>query len=171
LPHFPTRAMRLSLGDTVFLSNRGITIPKFIWGDGAWLIGVAFLVAIAAIWLLRRWARVRQEATGEQFPVFLSVAWPADRPAAAGISHRPECRWSSNFQEKGTFNLRGGVGLVPEFAALFFALSIYTAGFIGEIVRAGILAVNKGQTEAAHALGIRPGADACGWWSFRRPCA
>jgi general L-amino acid transport system permease protein len=72
LPHFPTRAMRLSLGDTVFLSNRGITIPKFIWGDGAWLIAVAFLVAIAAIWMLRRWAHVRQEATGEQFPVFLS---------------------------------------------------------------------------------------------------
>jgi general L-amino acid transport system permease protein len=61
------------------------------------------------------------------------------------------------FPEQGNFNLRGGVGLVPEFAALFFALSTYTAGFIGEIVRAGILAVNKGQTEASHALGIRPG--------------
>jgi general L-amino acid transport system permease protein len=99
LPH-PRNA--LSVGGTVFLSNRGITIPKFIWGDGAWLIGVAALVAIAAIWLLRRWARARQEATGEQFPVFLSVAWPADRPAAVGISRRPECRLNSNCQSRAT---------------------------------------------------------------------
>jgi general L-amino acid transport system permease protein len=153
LPH-PRNA--ISLGDTFFLSNRGITIPKFIWGDGAWLIAVAFLVAIAAIWLLRRWARVRQEATGEQFPVVLAAlglltGLPLLAYFVTGMPLEFEV------PEKGTFNLRGGVGLVPEFAALFFALSTYTAGFIGEIVRAGILAVNKGQTEASHALGIRPG--------------
>jgi general L-amino acid transport system permease protein len=153
LPH-PRNA--ISLGDTFFLSNRGITIPKFIWGDGAWLIGVAFLAAIGAIWLLRRWAHARQEATGEQFPVFLSslgllIGLPLVAYFLAGMPLEFE------IPEQGNFNLRGGVGLVPEFAALFFALSTYTAAFIGEIVRAGILAVNKGQTEASHALGIRPG--------------
>ena len=157
LAALPQPRNALSLGDTIFLSNRGITIPKFLWGDTAWIIGVAFLAAIAVIWYVRRWARARQEATGEQFPVFLSslgilLGLPLLAYFAAGMPLEFE------FPEQGNFNLRGGVGLVPEFAALFAALTIYTAAFIGEIVRAGILAVNKGQTEASYAVGLRPGA-------------
>ena len=153
LPH-PRNA--LSLGDTIFLSNRGVTIPKFIWGDGAWMIAAGFGLAILAIWWVVRWSRARQAATGEQFPVFLTslgllIGLPLLGYILAGAPLEFE------FPEQGNFNLRGGVGLVPEFAALFAALSIYTAAFIGEIVRAGILAVNKGQTEASHALGLRPG--------------
>ena len=59
--------------------------------------------------------------------------------------------------EKGTFNLRGGMQILPEFVALLVGLVIYTAAFIAEVVRAGILAVSKGQTEAAGSLGLRPG--------------
>ncbi len=153
LPH-PRDAV--SVGGTIFLSNRGITIPKFIWGEGAWLIGVGFLAALVIAWLVRRWAKARQEATGQQFPVFLTslgliIGLPLLIYLLAG---RP---LSFEFPEQGNFNLKGGVGLVPEFAALFAALTIYTAAFIAEIVRSGILAVNKGQTEASYALGLRPG--------------
>jgi general L-amino acid transport system permease protein len=58
---------------------------------------------------------------------------------------------------KGTFNLRGGLQLYPEFVALVLGLTLYTAAFIAEVVRAGIQAVSRGQTEAARALGLQPG--------------
>lgn len=155
LAALPSPREAWSIGGTVFLSNRGITIPKFIWGDGAWMIGVAVIAAIVGIVFLRNWAHKRQEATGEQFPVFLTslgilFGLPLLTYFALGAPVEFE------FAEQGNFNLRGGVGLVPEFAALYFALSMYTASFIAEIVRSGILAVNKGQTEASYALGLRP---------------
>ena len=61
------------------------------------------------------------------------------------------------FPQAGRFNITGGVEILPEFAALLFGLSIYTAAFIAEVVRAGILAVSRGQSEAAYALGLQPG--------------
>ena len=54
------------------------------------------------------------------------------------------------------FNFKGGMSIKPEFLALWLALSYYTACFIAEIVRAGILSVSKGQTEASYALGLKP---------------
>jgi len=57
----------------------------------------------------------------------------------------------------GRFNVSGGVEILPEFAALLLALSVYTAAFIAEVVRAGVLSVSGGQIEAAHALGLRGG--------------
>lgn len=144
-----------SIGGTVFLSNRGITIPRFIWGEGAWMIVVAVIAAIVGIVFLRKWAHKRQEATGEQFPVFLtSLAIFFGLPLLTYFALGAPVEFE--FAEQGNFNLRGGVGLVPEFAALYFALSVYTASFIAEIVRSGILAVNRGQTEASYALGLRP---------------
>ncbi len=144
-----------SIGGTVFLSNRGITIPKFIWGEGAWMIVIAVIAAIVGIVFLRKWAHKRQEATGEQFPVFLtSLAIFFGLPLLTYFALGAPVEFE--FAEQGNFNLRGGVGLVPEFAALYFALSVYTASFIAEIVRSGILAVNRGQTEASYALGLRP---------------
>jgi general L-amino acid transport system permease protein len=156
LATLPSPRHAWSIAETVYLSNRGITIPRFIWGEGAGLIGIAVLLAIAVIYVVYKWAKKRQAATGEQFPVFwtslaIFLGFPILTYMALGAPLEFE------YPEQGTFNLRGGVGLVPEFAALYFALAMYTAAFIGEIVRAGILAVNKGQTEAAHALGIRPG--------------
>ena len=72
-------------------------------------------------------------------------------------SSRPACRSTFEFPEKGRFNIRGGIEILPEFVALLFGLSIYTAAFIAEVVRAGILAVSHGQTEAAYSLGLRAG--------------
>jgi len=155
LAALPSPRDALSIGNTVFLSNRGITIPKFVWHESAWMIGAAIVVAIVAIVALSKWARKRQEATGQQFPVFLSslgliLGLPLITYFALGSPLEFE------FPKQGTFNLQGGVGLVPEFAALYLGISIYTASFIAEIVRSGILAVNKGQTEASYALGLRP---------------
>jgi general L-amino acid transport system permease protein len=155
LAALPSPREAWSIGGTVFLSNRGITIPKFIWGEGAWMIVIAVIAAIVGIVFLRKWAHKRQEATGEQFPVFLtSLAVFFGLPLLTYFALGAPVEFE--FAEQGNFNLRGGVGLVPEFAALYFALSVYTASFIAEIVRSGILAVNRGQTEASYALGLRP---------------
>ena len=146
----------IEFGDSVFLSNRGLVGPKPIWEDGAGLIGWAVVIAILAAIGIGKWARKRQAATGQAFPVWrtafaLIVLLPL---AAAAVTGFPV-----TFEEpvlKG-FNFRGGATLTPEFAALVLALSTYTASFIAEIVRSGIMAINKGQTEAAYALGLQPG--------------
>jgi general L-amino acid transport system permease protein len=102
------------------------------------------------------WARRRQALTGEQAPVglvalLLSLGLPI---LAYFVFGRPI---GFSFAELSGFNLRGGIQLFPEFAALAFGLTTYTAGFIAEIVRAGIMSVSKGQTEAASALGLHRG--------------
>ena len=97
----------------------------------------------------------------------------AGRAGRAGIDHRPAGRCllphrhaaELEYPEKGRFNIRGGLEILPEFVALLFGLATYTAAFIAEVVRAGILAVSKGQTEAADALGLRAGPT-LGSWSF-----
>jgi general L-amino acid transport system permease protein len=118
---------------------------------------VAGVVATIAV---RIWAKREQERTGRQFPVGLT--------ALGLILLLPFAVWAVlaliggspitfDVPEQSRFNLRGGMQLFPEFVALLAGLSIYTAAFIAEVVRAGILSVSKGQTEAAHSLGLRPG--------------
>jgi general L-amino acid transport system permease protein len=139
---------------SIFVSNRGILVPAPVLGAGAGAVGLALLIGIVgAIWL-RIWAKRRQERTGVLFPVgwatlALIVGLPLAVAAALGFPvsfERPELRG---------FNFVGGLRVIPELAALLFALTTYTAAFIAEIVRAGILAVPRGQTEAATALGLR----------------
>ncbi|MCP5081634.1 MAG: amino acid ABC transporter permease [Alphaproteobacteria bacterium] len=141
-------------GETVFLNSRGLYLPKPIFEDGSGAIWIALLVGIVAAFFVRRWATKRQEATGEQFPKFwATVGLVLGLPFLAYLlSGLPV---SVEYSTKGTFNLSGGLQVIPEFVALLLALSFYTASFIAEIVRAGILAVSHGQTEAAHALGIK----------------
>jgi general L-amino acid transport system permease protein len=139
-----------------YLNSRGFFIPRFIWGEGIWLVWVGFAVAIGLSWFVARKARQRQMATGQQFPVFLTCAGliiglPLLAFALAGFPLTLE------YPVLGTFNLNGGWDIKPEFLSLYLALSFYTASFIAEIVRAGILGVSKGQTEASHALGLRNG--------------
>ncbi|MFO1089713.1 MAG: amino acid ABC transporter permease [Hyphomicrobiales bacterium] len=140
----------------VFLSNRGFIVPKVTFTEGIWNEIIALVIGIVAAFLIARWARRRQEATGQQFPVVWSsigliVGLPLLTYFVAGAPVAIE------YPELKGFNFRGGVNVVPEFIALLVAISIYTASFIAEIVRAGIQAVSHGQTEAAHALGLRPG--------------
>ena len=139
-----------------FLNNRGFYFPRMVWSDGAWLVAAGLAAGIALSWYVARRAKARQMATGQQFPVFLTslaliVGMPLLGFALAGFPLTFE------FPQKGTFNLTGGVNVKPEFLSLYLALSFYTAAFIAEIVRAGIVGVPKGQTEAFSALGLRSG--------------
>lgn len=145
----------IAWGETIFLSNRGLVGPKPIFESGFGWIVAAIAIAIVGVFFLARWAKKRQEATGQQFPTFYaSVAILIALPFVAAAATGYPVTWDIPML-KG-FNFRGGMVLTPEFAALVGALSIYTSAFIAEIVRAGILAVDHGQTEAAFALGIKP---------------
>ena len=140
----------------VFLNNRGLFMPKLVFEAGAWVIGVAILIAVAIIIGLARWAHRRQESTGQQFhTVWVSLAILIGLPLvvffAAGMP------LSIDLPQLKGFNFVGGMKVIPEFVGLLLALSIYTASYIAEIVRAGILAVSHGQTEASYSLGLRPG--------------
>jgi general L-amino acid transport system permease protein len=140
----------------VYLNNRGLIVPRPLFGDGAGLVVAAVVVAIVAVLVVRRWAARRRDATGRPFPVLwvslgLLVGLPAATSAALGFPiglQHPELRG---------FNFNGGLRLIPEFVALELALVTYTAAFIAEIVRSGILAVSRGQSEAALALGLKRG--------------
>ena len=156
LKSLPGPREAINVRDMFFLSNRGLNMPDTVYGDSAWL-GLAGLIAgiIGAI-VLRGWARKRQAATGQRFPYVLTgiamiLVLPFLGLVVAG--------WPITFDYPvlGGFNFTGGTVIIPEFMALLVALSIYTATFIAEIVRAGIQAVSHGQTEAAHALGMRSG--------------
>ena len=151
----PRDAIDTGLG--VSLSNRGAFMPKLLFDPGAGLIGIAFLAAFVATLVIAVWARRRQMATGQRFPVlWTSVALFVGLPLLAYVAAGAPV--GLEFPEQTRFSLRGGFQLQPEFLALILALSIYTASFIAEIVRAGILAVSHGQTEAAYSVGLRPGA-------------
>jgi general L-amino acid transport system permease protein len=137
-----------------FLSNRGLMLPRPLFEEGAAAIAIALVAAIGTALFVRHWARRRQEETGAQFPVLWTIiALIIGLPLLAAIlSGMPV---SLEYPELKGFNFVGGLVVIPEFIALFLALSIYTSAFIAEIVRAGILAVSHGQSEAAHALGLR----------------
>ena len=145
----------LSPTEGIFLSNRGFYVPKPIFEDGFSLVVIAFLAAIAGMVVFSRWAKKNQEATGQIYPVFsIGVAAIIGLPLIAFfVAGSPV---SFETPELRGFNFQGGIVIRPEFAALWFALSIYTAAFIAEIVRAGIQSVSHGQTEAAFALGVKP---------------
>ncbi|MFY8153945.1 MAG: amino acid ABC transporter permease, partial [Hyphomicrobiales bacterium] len=141
---------------SIFLNNRGLYTPSPIFGDGSQLIGVAFLVALVLAIGYRIWARRRQEQTGQIAPVFLvSVALLIGLPLLAFWIVGAPLTFDTPAL-KG-FNMAGGFQLLPEFVALLVGLVTYTAAFIAEIVRSGIKAVPKGQTEAAKALGLNAG--------------
>src|SRR5258708_1086940 len=147
----PRQAWELLPG--VFISNRGVAFPivepnpahKWMW--------LALLLGILLAVVVTRWARRRQANSGQQFPtgwfgLGLMLGLPLAVFVVAGAPlalNRPELHG---------FNFSGGSGVSPEFTALLLGLVIYTGTFIAEIVRAGILAVRWGPSEAASALGL-----------------
>jgi general L-amino acid transport system permease protein len=150
----PSPKNSVNFADGVFINNRGLYFPSAIYEDGSSLIIGALVVAIIGVVVMARWAHKRQEQTGQQFhTVYYSIAILAGLPLLAAIVTGFPLSWEIPAL-KG-FNFVGGTVIIPEFMALWVALSVYTASFIAEIVRAGIQAVSHGQTEAAHALGIK----------------
>lgn len=137
-----------------FLNNRGLFSPKPVPEDGFNVVLILFFAAVIGALALARWAKRRQETTGQQFPSFLAglgliIVLPLIGAAVMGFP----LHW--DHPELKGFNFRGGMEIIPELVAMVLALSIYTSSFIAEIVRAGIQAVNWGQTEASRALGLR----------------
>jgi general L-amino acid transport system permease protein len=131
-------------------------VPAPVAGKGAGLVVAVFAASVAVAIALRVWARRRQVRTGRQTTlVWTCLALPIVPPLIALIV----TGWPIGFEapELRGFNFVGGVRLLPEFVALLVALTTYTAAFIAEIVRAGLLAVPRGQGEAASALGLRRG--------------
>ncbi len=139
----------------IFVSNRGVQMPS-IHGDGLlWILG-GLVVAILLMIVMAKWARKKQEKTGQIFPMIrgslaLLLVVPAVMWLLSGTS------MTLDIPELKGFNFAGGMTLSPEFAALLIGLVIYTAAFIAEVVRSGIQAVNRGQWEAAEALGLKRG--------------
>ena len=137
----------------VFVSNRGIDFPVPLEDPAyPWMLGALVIGCIVA-WAISSWARARQARTGQQFPsgwvgLGLILGLPLAVFLAAGMPLRLDVPALHGF------NFTGGIVFSPEFAALLIGLVIYTGSFIAEIVRAGILAVSWGQSEAASALGL-----------------
>jgi len=152
----PSPRQSMHLGDSVFLNNRGLYVPAPVSQPGMGLVWIALLIAIVAVIAVRFWARRRQLRTGQPFHTFwvglaIVVGMPLVTFLATG---RPI---SFDLPRLQGFNFSGGMGLIPEFVALLAALTIYTGTFIAETVRAGILSVRHGQTEAALSLGLPQG--------------
>jgi general L-amino acid transport system permease protein len=152
LRNLPTPRQAVSLGDAIFVSNRGIVVPAIEASSGACWYAAALAIGLAAfIWLGRR-SRFAQ-GDGTMMPIWrpLLMVTVASFGVAALLAGVP---FSLDEPVLKGFNFRGGITVIPEFVALLLALSLYTAAFIAEIVRAGIQSVSKGQREAAAALGL-----------------
>jgi general L-amino acid transport system permease protein len=153
LKTLPSPRQSLNIGGLLFLNNRGLYLPRPVFSDDAALVGAALALAAGLAVTLAFAARRRQATTGHRSQdlwtaLTLIVGLPTVAYFAAGRPIGLEVAQLSGF------NLRGGTEIHPEFAALVFGLVTYTAGFIAEIVRAGVLAVPRGQSEAAAALGL-----------------
>jgi len=152
----PAPKNSVNFADSVFVNNRGIYLPSAIYEEGFSLVLWALFIAIVAVIFMARWAHKRQEATGQQFHTFyVAIAILVGLPLLALTVTGFPLSWEIPAL-KG-FNFKGGTVIIPEFVALWLSLSVYTASFIAEIVRAGIQAVSHGQTEASHALGLTAG--------------
>ena len=155
LKSLPAMRESFTIPGGIYLNNRGLFLPKPVFHHGFEAVLAAMIVGIAASVAFKVWARKRQERTGQQTPVFwvvlgLIVGLPFAVMVLLGFPI------DFHFPQAGRFNITDGIEVLPEFAALLFGLSIYTAAFIAEVVRAGILAVSHGQIEAAYSLGLRP---------------
>lgn len=139
----------------LFLSNRGAAFAVPHGHPAYYYMGLVLVLSCVAIYFMRRWARKRQEATGQIFPVFrVSLSVIIGAPLLTWLAFGAPLKM--NMPELQGFNFEGGLMLSPEFMALLIGLVLYTSAFVAEVVRAGIQSVGKGQKEAAMAIGLRP---------------
>jgi len=151
----PSPRQAISPGAGIFMCNRGVafTIPEV--HPAHYYMLLAFFAGCLIVYLIRRWARERQDKTGQFFPTF--------RVGLAIVFGLPFITWlgfgapmEMDAPKLVGFNFEGGLTVSPEFIALLLGLVLYTAAFVAEVVRAGIQSVSKGQREAAMSIGLRP---------------
>ena len=154
LLHLPKTKQAIPIFENFFLSNRGLFSPSPIFKDGFSIVAWSFVLAIVFTFFLKKFLKKKQELSGKQYPIFLiNSAIIIFTPIFVYyIMGRP-----LDFELpvlKG-FNFKGGMVIKPEFIGMLLGLSIYTAAFISETVRSGIISVSKGQREASQALGLK----------------
>ena len=152
LKALPEFAASFFLPGGVLLNNRGLFLPQPRFTGGAQLLGMAAAAVLLAVLLNRAAARSkgfwRAPGVRVAFTVLIAGALPVVVSVMAGT------RIEFDYPQIGRFNVRGGLEVLPEFVALVLGLVVYTAAFIAEVVRAGLMSVSRGQTEAAQALGL-----------------
>ncbi len=150
------QSLDLSFGaELAFLNIRGLYIPWPVPGEAFWMTIVAGFIALTAAWFFRRWAQQRQDTTGRSFPTFLpTAATIIFVPAIVFLATGSPLGW--DIPKLEGFNFAGGASLPRAFISLLMALIIYHSAYLAEAVRAGVLSVSKGQTEAALAIGLLP---------------
>ena len=143
------------LFDSIAITNRGTYFPAPVWGEGSiWLL-IVFLLSVFAVLTLKRHSTKVKRATGKDLPTFWISILLLVAPVVAVYFFLGK-PITLNYPFLKGFNFKEGIHLRNSFIALTLALALYTSAFIAEIVRAGILAISKGQTEAAASLGMRP---------------
>ena len=152
----PKPKQSIEFMDSIFLNNRGLFVPDPNVGEGSSILFYLFWLSVIISIGIFVWAKKRQNKTGKTFPAFfismaLIVGTFTVTLTALGFPI------SFEYPELKGFNFKGGMKLIPELVALTFALAMYTAAFIAEVVRAGIQSVSKGQTEAARSVGLKEG--------------
>ncbi len=153
LQALPSARQSMSLGEAIFLNVRGLYLPAPVFEVGSGVVLGSLILGIIVTISIEIWAKNRQRLTGQQTPmVRIGIGLCVILPLVVYVIMGAPI--SADYPELKGFNFKGGISIIPELAALLLALSIYTASFIGEIVRSGINAVNHGQTEAAMSLGL-----------------
>jgi general L-amino acid transport system permease protein len=154
LIQLPRVKQALKLGEGFYISNRGLYSPRPIFESGFSIVFIIFLFCVITSYFLRLWSKSRQDKTGKQFPIGLtSIGLIVFIPIIIFLMSGSPL--SFDYPALKGFNFKGGMVIRPEFIAMFMALTTYTAAFISETVRSGILSVTKGQKEASSALGLK----------------
>ncbi len=155
LATLPSPRQSIEFFNSIFLNNRGFIVPRPIFGESGWYILAGIITAILIDYFINKWLNKRQEETGQEFfflPWGILILFVV--PYIFYLFAPNTIQW--DIPHLKGFNFRGGKVFSPEFLALAFALTIYTATFIAEAIRSGIEAVKKGQKEAAASIGLTP---------------
>ena len=154
LLHLPKVKQSIVIFDSFYLSNRGLFSPAPIFQEGFSFVLISFFIAIVFSFVLKKFLKKKQEISGRQYPTFLiNSALIIFTPIIVFYLMGMPLDFDHPIM-KG-FNFKGGMVIRPEFIGMLFGLSIYTAAFISETVRSGIISVSKGQREASQALGLK----------------
>ena len=154
LLHLPKIKQAIVLFEGFYLTNRGLYSPLPIFKDGFSIVFASFIFAIILSIFIKKNLKRKQDQTGKQYPIFLInsaliIFTPIIFYYIMGMPIEFEIPVLKGF------NFKGGMVIRPEFIGMLLGLSIYTAAFISETVRSGIVSVSKGQREASQALGLK----------------